>query len=632
MDQERLFTQLEQRYISKREMLSRIPLGTQPDALWQELLNRRRSRATILPICNYLGKPYWYLVTDKMISASEKIVEALLENETDFDPYADPPVVATLEEVFYTSYIDGSNITIQEAMTFLQSDQPPRDIEEQMIANNRNAGSYASGNLYRMVDEVYLQELAFILTDGIEGGGQGFRTEDWIEIPSMRQEIYRLPPAASIPYRINELLSFLEDIKNHPLIKAAVAQAWMMVVRPFPEGNERLGRILSTVILLRAGYTFFSDISLSALIARKSYGYYEAISNIIRDENDGDLTYFLEYYLEVLSRAVDERRLRIEMKNSDVLKAEAKIAKTALFQELMASEASTTPANFQVAEMSKEAESVDDVSDNSGECIPEEGGVINEVGLARLCDELYRTVARGDGVLSKCAKLLLKYIHEGRYSFTTADLERDIPVTAVQSWKLSTTLKDKGFIVPAGKSGKHVLYAIQTTLPALTEEDYSPEILKEIQSLIQSSTSPKDKRMGTVLSGCLPKGIVTASDYEWAGQEGRLSPDMSLAQQMGLVEKIDTSVYRIMREKKPGLPKLRRSQKEAVTEIYGAFGTDAFSREMIIATLDYSSPKVSATLHELMLLRIVDCRKEDVLLYQLLVNPKEYPECFVEGH
>ena len=80
----------------------------------------------------------------------------------------------------------------------------------------------------------------------------------------------------------------------------------------------------------------------------------------------------------------------------------------------------------------------------------------------------------------------------------------------------------------------------------------------------------------------------------------------------------------------PGLPDLRQSQKEAVTEIYGAFGTESFSREMIIATLDYSGPQASATLHELMLLRIVDCRKEDVLLYQFLVNPIEHPECFVD--
>ena len=95
----------------------------------------------------------------------------------------------------------------------------------------------------------------------------------------------------------------------------------MIILRPFPEGNERLGRVLSSMILLRAGYAFFSDVSLSALIARKSYGYYEAMANILREENGGDLTYFLEYFLELLSRAVDERRLRMTQREEQARQA-----------------------------------------------------------------------------------------------------------------------------------------------------------------------------------------------------------------------------------------------------------------------------------------------------------------------
>ena len=630
MDRERLFQQLDLRYSSKREMLSRIPLGTQPDQLWQELLNRRRARSTILPIRNHLGMPYWYVTTNRMIAASERIVEALMENEYDFDPYTDPPPVTTLEEVFYTSFVDGAHITIQEAMEFLQSDLPPRDIEEQMISNNRHAGSYASGNLYRMIDGIFLQELAYILTDGMEGGGQEYRADDWIDIPLMRQEEYRLPSAISIPDRVNELLSLLEDRQTHPLIKAAVSQAWMMVVRPFPEGNERLGRILSNIVLLRSGYAFLADVSLSALIARKSYGYYEAISNIMREENAGDLTYFLEYYLEVISRAVDERRLRLELKNAEVLKAEAAMAQTSL--SAVPGIVETAPdGNVGKSEKEIPADPIkSEVVDDPGESPAEEGGDIDAVSLARVRDELYRIVARGDGVLSKCARLLLKYINKGKYSFTTAELERDIPVSTTQSWKLATTLKEKGFMIPTGKSGKHTVYTLHSAFSPLTEGDYSSEIMETIQGLAQSTSSPKDKRLGAILLGCVPKGIVTASDYEVAGQESRLTTDMALAQRMGLVERIDVGVYRIMRNLKPGLPDLRQSQKAAVTEIYGAFGTESFSREMIIATLDYSGPQASATLHELMLLRIVDCRKEDVLLYQLLVNPIEHPECFVD--
>ena len=78
-----------------------------------------------------------------MIASSEKIVSVLFENETEFDPYAEAPPVSTLEEVFFTGYIDGAQITMQEAMDFLTSGKPPRDIEEQLImvyAKNRNAG------------------------------------------------------------------------------------------------------------------------------------------------------------------------------------------------------------------------------------------------------------------------------------------------------------------------------------------------------------------------------------------------------------------------------------------------------------------------------------------------------------
>ena len=78
--------------------------------------------------------------------------------------------------MFYTSYVEGSQISIQAAMDFLTSDLPPRDIEEQMIANNRQASNYASSNLYRPIDAEYLKELVYLLTDGMDQGGQDYRS------------------------------------------------------------------------------------------------------------------------------------------------------------------------------------------------------------------------------------------------------------------------------------------------------------------------------------------------------------------------------------------------------------------------------------------------------------------------
>ncbi len=49
---------------------------------------------------------------------------------------------------------------------------------------------------------------------------------------------------------------------------------------------------------------------------------------------------------------------------------------------------------------------------------------------------------------------------------------------------------------------------------------------------------------------------------------------------------------------------------------------------MVFATLDYSDSYISANLHSFTLLRILDCKKEDVYRYRFLITPEEHPECF----
>ena len=79
---------------------------------------------------------------------------------------------------------------------------------------------------------------------------------------------------------------------------------------------------------------------------------------------------------------------------------------------------------------------------------------------------------------------------------------------------------------------------------------------------------------------------------------------------------------------KDGLPELSKGQKRIVTEMYESFGEEIFSVEMVVTTLEYRSPKICAYLHQLTLLRILECRKGEVYRYQFLINPEEHPECF----
>ena len=642
MDRDMLFRHLEQRYTSKRDMISRVPLGVQPDALWQELLNQRRSKSTVLPLYSYKGTPYWYVTTDKMIAASEKIVEAMYENDSDYDPYAEPPTVSTLEEIFFTSYVEGSQMTIQAAMDFLTGGQPPRDIEEQLITNNRVAGSYASANLYRPIEAGLLRELITILTDGMDEGGQDYRTTETVDYSPAAGEQFSFPSARTVPDRVGELSAFLASPQIHPLIKAAVAQAYMIILRPFPEGNERLGRVLSSMILLRAGYSFFSDVSLSALIARKSYGYYEAMANILREENGGDLTYFLEYFLELLSRAVDERRLRMTQREEQARQAEQELAKTPLASAPSPPVPSPDDSPHErkaITPQTEHAQAEEVASDLSGFQAVALTETL-ESGIDRTAQgtpiELLTQYAKDPTkVIGQMSAFLLMRMKAGKMQFTTAELAEAMHIIPRQFSSSIRYMKEQGIIQLERRDSHQKYYKICTEEESkallnpqaqpVETGGYDQDVLDRVDELVQSN-SPKDKRIGGLLLECMARGEITVDDYAAIGESSKWFGDMQLASQLGLVEKTSPQRYVILRHLKTGALSLSKGQKRFITEMYETFGDDVFSTEMVIATLDYSGAHVSAYLHQFTLLRILDCRKEDVYRYQFLINPEEHPE------
>lgn len=400
MDRERLFKVIGEKYLAKNELYGYLPLGVNADEVWGTVLEQRRAKGITLPLTNADGKPYWYTLTDKMILASENIVNELFEQN---DNNKQLSSIMTISELYFTGYLEGSQISVQDAMSFLQRGEEPHDIEELMILNNRQAGGFAAENIYRPLNEDYIKTLSQILTNGLDNGGGELRTADTVEIYSMQGENYNLPSAARLNGCIKEITAFLADLSVHPLIKSAVAQAWTMAVRPFPEGNERLGRLLSEIILVRSGYTFFSEDSISEIIAKSGFKYFDAIAKILRNDNGGDLTYFLEYYLSVLSSFVDHVRYKRKKKEDDAREAEKEMARHTFESD---------PIN----------ESVSD----SGE---KDVDVIKECPITmKLANKLqYVSENAGGANIRIISKALQELLLSGLYEFTVADLLKYLP-------------------------------------------------------------------------------------------------------------------------------------------------------------------------------------------------------------
>ena len=239
LEKERLMAYFQEHYLSRQEVLYKLPLSLSIDAFWPELLNRRKATAAVLPLYNAAGMPYWYVQTQRMVHASERLCEAAMAQADGFDPYRAQMTSAMTEEMFFTSFVEGAQIPLQEAMDFLQRGTEPENIQEQMIWNNRCAWQAMISALYLPLDEPFVRSLAWALTQEMDNAAEDYRQTDSHPIAAMSDERYSVPSAISLPDRMREYYDFLRDGGVHPLIKSAVGQAYILVVRPFPEGNER---------------------------------------------------------------------------------------------------------------------------------------------------------------------------------------------------------------------------------------------------------------------------------------------------------------------------------------------------------------------------------------------------------
>ena len=69
----------------------------------------------------------------------------------------------------------------------------------------------------------------------------------------------------------------LEDKALHPLLVIAVFVVVFLAIHPFQDGNGRLSRVLTTLLLLRAGYAYVPYCSLESVIEQNKDAYYVAL-------------------------------------------------------------------------------------------------------------------------------------------------------------------------------------------------------------------------------------------------------------------------------------------------------------------------------------------------------------------
>jgi len=115
---------------------------------------------------------------------------------------------------------------------------------------------------------------------------------------------YQAPPPGQVSQEMKEFLKWFNgDSKLDPVIKSAIAHFWFIIIHPFDDGNGRIARAISDLLLARSDNSpqRFYSFSNQILIERKAY--YQVLQQA--QHLDGNITEWLGWYLNCLFRALE---------------------------------------------------------------------------------------------------------------------------------------------------------------------------------------------------------------------------------------------------------------------------------------------------------------------------------------
>ena len=110
----------------------------------------------------------------------------------------------------------------------------------------------------------------------------------------------------------------LDEKSMHPLLIIAVFTVVFLAIHPFQDGNGRLSRILTTLLLLRAGYDYVPYASLESIVEENKDIYYKALrrTQTTLKQESPDWEPWVGFFLRCLKKQKVNLAIKVEQKQA----------------------------------------------------------------------------------------------------------------------------------------------------------------------------------------------------------------------------------------------------------------------------------------------------------------------------
>ena len=270
-----------------------------------ELMNHELMNL-VSAIHEYRGKQ------ELFIEAKPDVLQAMLE-------------IAKIQSTGASNRIEGIYTSEERLAALVKSKAEPRNRSEQEIAGYREVLSMIHDSYDYMVPRtnVILQLHRDLYQFSPASSGGSFKNSDnvIVEIDSSGQSRLRFQPLSAFetPDAVERLTNtFVEAVRTEkydPLLLVPLFILDFLCIHPFNDGNGRMSRLLTLLLLYRSGYIVGKFISVEMIIEKTKETYYEVLQESSADWYEGKNAYlpFVKYYLEVILSAYKEFSARVQL-------------------------------------------------------------------------------------------------------------------------------------------------------------------------------------------------------------------------------------------------------------------------------------------------------------------------------
>lgn len=223
--------------------------------------------------------------------------------------------IAKIQSTEASNAIEGIVTTSTRIRQLVEEKTTPRNRDEQEIAGYRDVLNIIHESFDAIpITRNYILQLHKIMYSHMNNpfAGQTKNVQNYISAtyPDGHSEILFTPLA---PYETPEALDricqeynrVIGNLEVEPLIAIPVFIHDFLCIHPFNDGNGRMSRLLTTLLLYRNGFYVGKYISLEAKIAKNKDLYYDALSRCQDGWHEGneDVIPFVKYLLSTILAA-----------------------------------------------------------------------------------------------------------------------------------------------------------------------------------------------------------------------------------------------------------------------------------------------------------------------------------------